>query len=157
MDRIQVNDGDTVTILWDETDHERVRILGIDTPETRSLEHSLPYDQPFGREATGFARGAFAAATRVELARAATTDPYGRTLGYLFLNGRNYSEMIVSARLAVETVSHYGDNGFPEEAQRVQAAAEAAGPAPFEAPYQYRRRMREVTEWLRRNGQVRSP
>ncbi len=64
-----VEDGDTVIIHWDKekSNDEVVRILGIDTPETRRLEHNLPYDAPFGPEATAFAQGAFAAATEVEL------------------------------------------------------------------------------------------
>jgi endonuclease YncB( thermonuclease family) len=151
---IEVGDGDTVVIEWGEEDVEIVRILGIDTPETRNVAHNLPYSQPFGHEATAFARGAFAVATQVELMRAHTMDGYGRTLGYLFLNGSNYSELVVSARLATESVSHFGDNGFPQEAQAVLEAARAAGPVPFEPPFQYRRRMREVAEWMRANGML---
>src|SRR5262245_57649287 len=119
VSRIEVDDGDTVKIRWRKDDVEDVRILGIDTPETRHPEHNLPYAQEFGPEARGFALGAFAAATEVQLLRAATLDPFGRTLGYLFLNGRNYSVLVVQARLAAETVTHYGDNGFPKEAAEV--------------------------------------
>jgi len=93
-------------------------------------------------------------ATQIELLRAAEKDPYGRTLGYLFLNGKNYSVLIVRARLAAESVSHYGDNGFPDEAQAVLEAARAAGPVPFEMPHEYRQRMRALTEWMRETGQV---
>src|SRR5262245_7774613 len=59
---VKVDDGDTVVIRWSASDSEQIRILGIDTPETRHVEHDLPYDQPFGVEAQAFARGAFAAA-----------------------------------------------------------------------------------------------
>lgn len=152
VEAIDVGDGDTVVIRWSEEDREVVRILGIDTPETQNVAHNLPYAQSFGYEATAFARGAFAAATRVELLRWDQMDRYGRTLGYLFINGKNYSVMVVAARLAAESVSHYGDNGFPKEAQAVLDAARAAGPVPFEPPFQYRRRMREVTEWMREHG-----
>jgi endonuclease YncB( thermonuclease family) len=152
VDSIDVGDGDTVVIRWGEEDVEIVRILGIDTPETRNIAHNLPFAQPFGEQATAFARGAFAAATNVELLRADQMDPYGRTLGYLFINSNNFSVMVVRARLAAESVSHYGDNGFPEEAQAVLEAARAAGPLPFEPPFQYRRRMREVSEWMRVQG-----
>lgn len=152
VEQIDVGDGDTVTIRWKEGDEERVRILGIDTPETRNVQHNLPYDQPFGLQATAFAKGAFASATDVQILRADTTDGYGRTLGYLFVNGKNYSVLIVRARLAAETVSHYGDNGFPEESQAVLEAARAAGPLAFEPPYQFRRRMREITEWMQDEG-----
>jgi micrococcal nuclease len=72
---VTVEDGDGVIIHWNEKDSEIVRILGIDTPEIRRLEHDLPYDQPFGPEAKAFAQGAVAAATEIELLRAATLDP----------------------------------------------------------------------------------
>jgi endonuclease YncB( thermonuclease family) len=151
-ERVRVDDGDTVVIRWSTDDAEIVRILGIDTPETRHLEHDLPYAQPFGPEARAFAQGALATAQRVELLRAATLDPYGRTLGYLFLNGRNYSVLVVAARLAVESVSFYGDNGLPAEAALVLAAAKTAGPLPFEPPHLFRARMRELAKWMKERG-----
>jgi endonuclease YncB( thermonuclease family) len=150
--RIEVDDGDTVGIRWSKDDLEIVRILGIDTPETRHLEHNLPYAQSFGPEARGFAQGAFAAATQVELLRASTVDPFGRSLGYLFLNGRNYSVLVVRARFSAETVTFYGDNGLPTEAAEVLAAAKAAGPAPFEPPHVFRGRMRDVSKWMKEKG-----
>jgi len=149
---VDVDDGDTADIRWSKDDTETIRILGIDTPETRHLPHNIPYDQPFGLEARAFAAGAFAAAGRVELLRSATLDPYGRTLGYLFVNGVNYSVLVVRARLAYESVSHYGDNGLPAEAAEVLKAAKEAGPLPFEPPHVYRARMRDVTEWMKERG-----
>jgi micrococcal nuclease len=150
--RVAMDDGDTVNIRWSKDDVEIVRILGIDCPETRHLEHNLPYPQDFGPEARAFARGAFATATQIELLRSTTLDPFGRTLGYLFLNGRNYSVLVVQARLAAESVSFYGDNGLPREAAEVLAAAKAAGPVPFEPPHQFRARMRDVTKWMQEKG-----
>jgi len=144
---VDVGDGDTVTIRWGDGDRERVRILGIDTPEV--AHHSMGWydDQPYGREATAFAQGVFAMAETVELLRAAEDDGYGRTLGYLFVNGRNYSVLVVAAGYAVETVSHYGDNGLPAEAEAVLAASRETAPVPFEAPYKFRQRMRELNDW----------
>ena len=144
---IDVGDGDTVVIRWSDEDAERVRILGIDTPEVAHPSMGWYDDQPYGPEATAFAEGVFAMAESVELLRAAETDGYGRTLGYLFVNGRNYSVLVIAAGYAVETVSHYGDNGLPEVADAVLAASREVGPAPFEAPYQFRRRMRELNDW----------
>ncbi|HZW34917.1 MAG TPA: thermonuclease family protein [Isosphaeraceae bacterium] len=151
---VTVEDGDGVIIRWSDADTEIVRILGIDTPEIRRLEHDLPYDQPLGPEAKAFAQGAFAAATDVELLRAPTLDPYGRTLAYLFVNGRNFSVLAIKAGFTTETVSHYGDNGLPREAAEVQAAAKAAtAPLVFEPPHQFRGRMRALSTWLKQNGQ----
>jgi micrococcal nuclease len=149
---LQVDDGDTVLIRWSDKDEENVRILGIDAPETRHVEHNLPYAQPFGEEARAFALGAFAAAGRIDLLRAATVDPFGRTLAYLFIDGRNYSTMIVKARLAAESISHFGDNGFPKEAAEVMEAAKAQGPLPFEPPHVFRARMRDLSAWLKARG-----
>ncbi|HEY6549497.1 MAG TPA: thermonuclease family protein, partial [Vicinamibacteria bacterium] len=66
---VSVDDGDTVQIRWPQGDLEIVRLLGIDTPETRHVEHDIPFDQSFGKEARAFAQGAFAAATQIELLR----------------------------------------------------------------------------------------
>lgn len=149
---LQVDDGDTVVIRWNASDAEQVRILGIDTPETRHVEHDLPYDQPFGPEARAFAQGAFAAAERLELRRSSTLDPFGRTLGYVWIDGRNYSVMVVTARLAEESITRYGDNGLPQEATEVLAAARQAGPLPFESPATFRNRMRELARWMKQRG-----
>ncbi len=154
---LQVDDGDTVTIRWSAGDTEIVRILGIDTPETRHDEHDIPYDQAFGRESRAFAHGVFAAARSVQILRASMTDPYARTLAYLFVDGRNYSVMAIDGRFAAESVTAFGDNGFPAEAAAVLAAAKAAGPVPFEPPHIYRARMRTVTTWLKSQGQYPPP
>jgi len=149
---IEIDDGDTINIRWKKGDTEVVRILGIDTPETRHLEHDIPYAQPFGDEARAFAEEIFAGARRVDFLRSATLDPYGRTLGYVFVDDQNYSVLVVRARLAIESVSHYGDNGLPKEAAEVLAAAKAAGPVPFEPPHRYRARMRELSNYMREQG-----
>jgi len=144
---IAIDDGDTVFIRWAEGDNETVRILGIDTPEIRHDEHGIPLDQPFGLEARAFAQGAFATATEVKLVRADRLDPFGRTLGYFILNGKNYSVLVIAARLSDETVSHFGDNGLPELAAQVTTAARSVSPLPFEAPHVFRKRMRSLSDW----------
>ena len=149
---VTVDDGDTIEIRWPNGDVEDVRILGIDCPETRHLPHDLPFAQPFGDEARAFALGTFATATTIELLRAATMDPYDRTLGYVFVDGKNYSVLVIDARLAEESITAFGDNGFPKEAAIVTEAAKRAGPLPFEPPYQYRNRMRRLTEWMKGKG-----
>jgi micrococcal nuclease len=146
---ITVDDGDTVSIRWGDDDEEIIRILGIDTPETRHDEHSIPLDQPYGPQARAFAQGAIAAATDIKLIRADKLDPYDRTLGYLVLNEKNYSVLVVRARLAEESVSHYGDNGLPELAAQVTVAAKTAGPLPFEPPHVFRKRMRALSDWTK--------
>ncbi len=148
-ERIEADDGDTFFVRWSKDDAETVRVLGIDAPETRHLAHEIPFAQPFGPEARAFALGVLAAAERVEILRAATLDSYGRTLAYVFVGNRNYSALIVLAHLAEETVGHFGDNGFPKEAEEVLKAARQAGPPAFESPASYRARMRVLSRYLR--------
>ena len=78
-----------------------------------------------------------------------------RTLGYVILNDRNYSVLAIRARLAEESLSHYGDNGLPELAAQVTAAAKTAGPLPFEPPHVFRKRMRALSDWTK--GVTREP
>jgi len=149
LERIRVSDGDTMVITWTERDKERVRVLGIDTPEVAHDNHFLTEDQSYGPQARSFAQERFAQAKRVQLLRAEETDGYGRTLGYFFLDGENYSVEVLKARLAYETVTHFGDNGFPEEAKACLEAAQVAlekGPLPFQKPYLFRRAMREKSK-----------
>ena len=148
-----IDDGDSIEVRWDANTVEVVRILGIDTPEVMHLTHNLPYDQPFGTEARGFLRGAIAAARKVSLLRSGHTDPFGRTLGYIFVDGTNVSPLLIEARLAVETVSFYGDNDLPDPAKSCVEAAKRAGPVPFEKPHLYRKRMRKVSAWLKGQGE----
>lgn len=148
---IHFDDGDTLTIRWTKGE-EQVRILGIDTPEVMHLEHDLPYAQPFGNAAAGFLRGCLAVANKVELLRSAETDRYDRTLGYLFVNGLNYSVLTIRAQLAAGPSGRFGDNGLPDPFAACRAAARAAGPLPFEAPYRYRKRMRTLSAWMKKNG-----
>ncbi|MCG8586993.1 MAG: thermonuclease family protein [Pirellulales bacterium] len=146
---IRIDDGDTIEIHWGKGRVETVRILGIDAPEVRHLEHNLPYDQPFGTEARGFLRGAIAAARKVTLLRAKDKDQFGRTLGYVYVDGTNVSPLLIEARLAVEAITPYGDNGLPAQAKKCLAAAERASPVPFEHPDAYRKRMQKVSKWLK--------
>ena len=125
---VRMIDGDTAVIRWRASDAETVRVLGIDTAELLGSKGRHPASErlpitPRGAEARGFARGAFAAAPRIELLRSAYVDRYGRTLGYFFLAGRNYSVLVIEAGLSRETISRYGDNGLPEQAREVLEAA----------------------------------
>jgi endonuclease YncB( thermonuclease family) len=124
----------------------------VDAPEVVHLEHDIPFAQPFGEEARGFLKGCLAAAEELTLLRSGQKDPYGRTLGYLFADGRNVSVLLAEAGLAVESVSRYGDNGLPDHAKAVVAAAAAAGPVPFEDPHTYRIRMRITSRAMRAKG-----
>jgi len=92
---LKVIDGDTVII--DHPNVERVRYLGIDTPET--LKPNSPGD-PFSKQSTAFNE-------RLVLGKDVTLeideekyDPYGRLLAYVFIDGKLVNEELVREGLA---------------------------------------------------------
>ncbi len=137
---IWVDDGDTIRIHWPDAPAETIRILGIDAPEIQHKNHPSTPDQPFGRQSFEFARRHILGARRVELQRAAHRDRFQRTLGYVFLDGQNFSILALENHMAECTIDRFGDSGFPREALEVRAAARRAGPPPFESPLQFRER-----------------
>ncbi|MFM8981048.1 MAG: thermonuclease family protein [Planctomycetia bacterium] len=150
--RLFLDDGDTLVVRSGSREVETIRILGLDTPEVQHFQHRIPWSQPFGEQAWGYHAGAVAVAGTVEVLRARDKDTYGRTLGYVYVNGRNLSVLAIRARLSGAPTDRFGDNGFPEQLAECKAAAKAAGPVAFEEPYLYRRRMRDVAEWMLREG-----
>jgi endonuclease YncB( thermonuclease family) len=133
---LEVVDGDTVI-------YRRVtmRFLGVDTPELKNPELGFFEDQPCGREAKDFTRRELRSAKRVTCLRGGR-DRYGRLLVHVFVDGYPLSLKIVEAGLGYETVSFYGDNGFPELAERILAAAGKHPELPFENPYLWRSKHR---------------
>jgi hypothetical protein len=116
-----------------------IRILGIDAPEIIHKEHGIFEDQPYGRKA---------AAVTINILRKAKiiqylpfqNDKYGRLLAHVFVDGKLLSIHLIKAGLAYETVSYYGDNGFPGLAERILNASKESPRPPFEKPYKWRRR-----------------
>jgi endonuclease YncB( thermonuclease family) len=134
LDRIEFDDGDTFLL-----DGEPVRVLGIDTPETASPTVGIMEDQPFGPEAAAYAEAVMTGATRIELAFDGR-DVYGRRLAHVFVDGELLAVKLLERSLAYENVSHFGDNGFPDLADRILDAARAHPKPSFEEPYKWRRK-----------------
>ena len=76
-----VVDGDTIDVTIDGDD-ERVRLIGIDTPETKRPDTPV---ECFGPEATAFTQTLLAPGTPVRLERDVVgRDDYGRLLAYVY-------------------------------------------------------------------------
>ncbi len=139
-EKIIYDDGDTITF-----DDVTIRILGIDTPEISHPEHGYSEDQAYGREASARAEELMRAAKKVSY-MPYQEDQYGRMLGHVFIDGKLLGITLLEEGLAYETISHYGDNGFPALAAELQEAAQR-GPEPkFEPPYIWRREHRQQPE-----------
>ena len=76
-----VIDGDTIDVLIDGSE-ERIRLIGIDTPETKKRDSPIDC---FGPEATTFTESLLPVGTPVRIERdIVNRDDYGRLLGYVY-------------------------------------------------------------------------
>jgi micrococcal nuclease len=123
---LRVVDGDTIDIRDDVRGRLRIRVLGIDTPETNKPDYSVGC---WGPEATEFAQSSLVG-QRVAMESDPTqdrTDRYGRTLAYLVrADGWDYS--VEAARAG--TAKSYVYGGVPVSRygaiETAQADAQAA-------------------------------
>ena len=82
---VKVSDGDTITVLTNENEQIRVRLFGIDAPES---------SQDFGSAARKVLSGAVAGKTvSVDVK---DTDRYGRSVGVVYVGNSDVNEFMVS-------------------------------------------------------------
>lgn len=120
---ISVTDGDTLKVQLENGLTEKVRLILVDTPETK---HPRLGVQPFGKEASAF--------TTKELSGKQVTleldveerDQYGRLLAYVWVGNTLFNERLLEEGLA--RVAVYPPNTkYVEEFRKVQSTAQAAG------------------------------
>ncbi|MEK3988563.1 thermonuclease family protein [Robertmurraya sp. FSL R5-0851] len=91
-----VVDGDTIDVMINNKE-ERVRLLLIDTPETK---HPSKPVQPYGPEASEFTKKALLG-KQVKLEKdISERDRYGRILAYVWLDGKMHNEALIEKGLA---------------------------------------------------------
>ncbi len=132
--KIEFDDGDTFYYRG-----QPIRVLGVDTPEITEPDVGIFEDQPYGPAAAESTRAWIGRAVRVEAAYDGR-DRYHRRLAHVFLDGELLAVKLLGAGLAYENVSHFGDNGFPDLADRILRAAHDAPKPPFEPPYRWRQK-----------------
>ena len=93
----RVIDGDTIHVRV-EGKRYTVRLIGVDTPETKHPTKPVQY---FGREASAFTKAALEGKTvRLQKDRTGdTVDRYGRWLRYVLLDGDNFNARTHPRRL----------------------------------------------------------
>ncbi len=89
----RVIDGDTIQVRFEGNSYT-VRLIGVDTPETKHPTQTVEY---FGREASAFTKAHLEGKT-VALVRdrtGDTADRYGRWLRYVYLDGDNFNARLI--------------------------------------------------------------
>jgi endonuclease YncB( thermonuclease family) len=138
--KIRPDDGDSF-----HYDTLTIRILGIDAPEIIHREHGYYEDQPLGRDAAAMTNRLMRQAKQVSYVPY-KRDMYGRMLAHVFVDRELLSEKLLRVGLAYETITRYGDNGFPDIAEYILEVSEASPQPQFEAPWKWRQEHRKGAE-----------
>jgi micrococcal nuclease len=94
---VRVVDGDTFVARMANGKEERVRMILVDTPETK---HPRLGVQPFGPEASAFTKSQLTGKTVTLEFDVQERDKYGRLLAYVWLNHQNYNKLLIEKGLA---------------------------------------------------------
>ena len=99
----RVVDGDTVDVATDAGEIQRVRILGVDTPETKKPDTPVECMGPEATEATSQIAAAGTEVTLVTDQDADAVDNYDRRLAHLVAGDTNLGEELLTRGLATTT------------------------------------------------------
>ena len=115
---LRVVDGDTLLIEG----QRRVRLLGVDTPETK---HPKLPPQPFGPEATQFTKRLVEGKTVHLVFDKERFDDYQRILAFVFIDGRSLNEELVLAGLATAETQYPFRNDMKKRLIAAEKKAQA--------------------------------
>ena len=99
---VKVVDGDTVDVRGPDGETKRLRLIGVDTPET---VHPTKPVECFGKQASDFTRTTlFGQIVTLESDESqGAVDKYGRTLAYIILaDGMNFNNFLIASGYAYE-------------------------------------------------------
>tara|TARA_R100000908_G_C3630687_1_gene71695 strand:+ start:120 stop:545 length:426 start_codon:yes stop_codon:yes gene_type:complete len=107
---IKVVDGDTIDVMldlgFDIMYKSRVRLYGIDTPESRTSDKE---EKKYGMLAKKFLKEALTSGTKIAIKtyKGEETGKFGRILGDVFVDGKSVNMALCKAHHAV---GYYGQN-----------------------------------------------
>jgi micrococcal nuclease len=114
----RVVDGDTLLL----TNGARVRLIGVDTPETKKPDHPV---EPWGPEATQFSQ-VFLAGGRLRLTfDRERVDRYGRFLAYAWVGERLLNEELIRAGLGRAVLTYPYSSSMKTRFRRAEEEARA--------------------------------
>jgi len=117
---VKVVDGDTLDVEFNGKT-ERIRLLLVDTPET--VHPSKPVE-PFGPEASKFAKETLSnQRVKVEF-DVSERDKYGRLLAYVWINGKMFNELLLEKGLARVSYVYPPNVKYVDQFRAIQSKAQ---------------------------------
>lgn len=118
-----VVDGDTFDIMLNNKE-ERIRLLLVDTPETK---HPTKPVQPFGPEASQFTKDTLEGKEVTVEFDVSERDKYGRLLAYIWIDGKMFNEMLLEKGLARVAYIYAPNTKYVDEFYGIQKEAQKKG------------------------------
>ena len=122
---IRVVDGDTVIVKY-KGDDERVRLVGLNTPEARAVNGRVV--ECFGKEASAKAKEVLLPGQEVIFeydTSQSKRDKYGRLLGYIFFaDGQNFAKKMIRDGYGYEYTYHGRAYKYQKEFKEAQKYAQ---------------------------------
>jgi micrococcal nuclease len=119
----RVVDGDTIEISPAVDGNEEVRLIGMDTPETKDPSEEV---EPLGPEASAFATDELTGQSVGLEFDVEREDQYGRLLAYVYLGGKMFNEVLVDEGLA-QAYPYEPNTRYEGRFAAAQEQARAAG------------------------------
>lgn len=138
----RVIDGDTFVIQ----NNQRVRLIGIDTPETKH-PHRPP--EPFGAEASEYTRSAIEGKTVQLVFDRERYDNYQRILAFVYFDGRFLNEELVRLGLARAQPQYPYRGDIKRRLLQAEQAAQDAGLGIWSQPEAVRKGPTAIPEAIR--------
>ncbi|MFT9494587.1 MULTISPECIES: thermonuclease family protein [Bacillota] len=120
---VRIVDGDSLIVQEESNREIKIRLLMINTPEV----HNVDKPEPYGPEASAFTKELLnGQKVKLEYDKE-KTDPYGRTLAYVYLpDGRMVNEEILRAGLA-EVVVYEPNDKYEDVFRKIENKAKSEG------------------------------
>ena len=119
----RVVDGDTIEVSPAVDGNEEVRLIGMDTPETKDPSEEV---EPLGPEASAFATDSLTGRSVGLEFDVEREDQYGRLLAYVHLGGEMFNEVLVEEGLA-QAYPYEPNTRYEGRFATAQEEARAAG------------------------------
>lgn len=122
-DNIRVSDGDSIYYK-----NISYRLLGFDAPEV---------DQEYGVIAKNYLDKLIKNSDKICISPA-EKDIYNRVLCHVYIDDVPIAYYIMISRMGIQTITSYGDNGFPAIAENILFLSRTQGRLPFISPKKFR-------------------
>ncbi|EFC48124.1 thermonuclease [Naegleria gruberi] len=120
---LRVVDGDTIICKMRDGEKERIRLIGVDTPETVHPKKKKEY---YGQAASDYTKQVLENASIILEFENELRDGYGRLLAHVWVGGNNFQKMLLEGGYA-RAVFYHPNVKYQSEYKQYETSARNRG------------------------------